>query len=68
MTFTKMFPTIVHFQMGNIVALSYLKKGGRTHNKILSNLAKEIWDYLLASSTKITMEYQPDVLNQEADF
>lgn len=42
--------------------------GRRTHNKILSSLAKEIWDYLLANGITITVEYLPGVLNQEADF
>ena len=62
MTFTKMFPTakVVYLQIDNIVAHSYLKKMGGSHNKILSNLAKETFT--------ITAEYLPRFASQEADF
>ena len=38
MTFTKMFPVVkvVHLQMGNMVAFSYIKKMEGTHNKVIS--------------------------------
>ena len=70
MTFTKMFPTakVVYLQIDNIVAHSYLTKMGGSHNKILSNLAKETWVYLLANGITITAEYLPRFASQEADF
>ena len=33
----------------------------------MSDLAKEIWDYLLASRTVVTVEYLPGTLNVEAN-
>ena len=68
----KIFPQakIIHLQMDNIVALPYIAKmgggGGGTHNKDLSQLAKEIWDYLLVNRIMITVEYLPGTLNVEA--
>ena len=40
MTFTKMFPDVkvVHLKMDNMVALSYIKKSGGTHNKVHSEI------------------------------
>ena len=53
--------------MDNMVTL--IPKGnGEANNKILSDLAKSIWDYLLANGIMITVEYLPRVLNQESDF
>ena len=43
-------------------------KDGGTHNKVLSDINKEIWDYLLAKGITITAEYLPGALNKEADF
>ena len=39
-----------------------------THNKVLSDISKEIWDYLLSKGITITVEHLPGVLNQEADL
>ena len=41
---------------------------GKNPNKVLSDIRREIWDYLLLKETTITVEYLPGVLNQEADF
>ena len=58
-----------YLQMDNMLALSYTKKmGGGTHNKIVSGLAKEIWDYLKVNRIMITVECLPCILNKEADF
>lgn len=64
MIFTKMFPTamVVHLQVGSTVALSYLNMMG-DHNKIISNLVKKIWDYLLANGITNTVQYLLGVLN-----
>ena len=34
----------VHIQMNNIVALTYLLRMGRTSNKEILDLSKEIWE------------------------
>ena len=58
----------IHLQMDNIVSLSYIVEMWGTHNKVLSYITKEIWDYFLLKEMAITVEYLPGVLNQEADF
>lgn len=63
-----MFPDVkvVHLQMVNMVVLSYIKKmvggGGGNHNKVLSGLAKEIWDYLIVNRITITTKYLTGIL------
>ena len=54
--------------MNNIVTLSYLVKMGVTHSKALSDISKEIWDYLLAKGITITAEYLPGAINKKANF
>ena len=44
----------IHFQIDNTIALSYLVKMGRSTNKYLIKLAKEIWKYLLHHGITIT--------------
>ena len=41
---------------------------GGTHNKVLSDISKKIWDYSLSKGIIITAEYLPGALNKEADF
>ena len=53
--------------MDSIVSLSYLIKIGRTRNKYLTVLRKEIWDYLLRKEITITAEYLTGLLSVEAD-
>ena len=73
LTLSKILPQakISHLQMEDIAALSYIAKvaggGGGIHNKCLSDLAKEIWDYLLANGIMITKECLPKTLNVEVD-
>ena len=38
-----------------------------TRHKILSGLAKEIWDYLLNNGVMITVEYLSGIFNLEVD-
>ena len=61
LTLTRMHPLSqsIHLQMDNVIALSHLVKMGGTHNKVLSNISKQIWDYLLAKGITITTEYPP---------
>ena len=70
LTFTYMHPQVhsIHLQTDNMVALSYIVKMGGTHSKVLSDISKEIWDYLLSKGITITVEHLPGVLNQEADL
>ena len=42
--------------MDNLDAFSYLVKMWGTHNKVLSYIGKEIWDYLMAKSITTTAE------------
>ena len=51
----------------NIVALPYLMKMGG-HIIVLSELSKEIWDYLIENGVMNTAEYLPRAINKEADF
>ena len=57
-SFTRMHPSVqsIHLQMDNLVAFSCLGGAGATHNKVLSYISKEIWDYLLAKVITITAE------------
>ena len=34
----------IHLQIDNIVGLLYIVKNGGTHDKILSDVSKDIWD------------------------
>ena len=57
-TFTQMHPSAqsMHLQMDNLDAFSYLVRMWDTHNKVLSYIGKEIWDYLMAKSITTTAE------------
>ena len=56
-------------QIDNMAALSYLAKmrGGGTRSQELLQVAKEIWDYLLANRIAVTAEYLPSSLNIQED-
>ena len=70
LTFIRMHSEVksIDLQMDNIMGLSYIVKMGVTHNKVSSDISKEIWDFLLLQEITITVEYLPGVLNQETDF
>ena len=62
---------IIHLQIDNMTALSYLVKmggGGGTRNQELIQISKEIWDFLLSRQITITAEYLPSSLNVIADW
>ena len=44
------------------------KNGGGTRSPELLQVAKEIWDYLLANGIAVTAEYLPSSLNIQADW
>ena len=58
----------IHFQIDNTTILSYVVKIGRTKNKYLMELPKEIWKYLLHHGITITAEYLPSSMDVEADW
>ena len=64
--------TAIHIQIDNMTVLSYLVKrgagGGGTRSPKLLQVAKEIWDYLLADGIAVTIEYLPSSLNIQADW
>ena len=60
--------TVIHLQIDNMTALSYLVKMGGSLNPELLQVAKEIWDYLLANGIAVTAEYLPSSLNIQADW
>ena len=69
LTFTKNLSNlIIHIQMGNIFALSYLLKMGGTHSLELLSISMSIWHYLLSHGIIITTEYLPSKLNVQADW
>lgn len=50
--------------MDDMVTLTFNMKIRGTHNQTLSNLAKELWDYLLLNGITITVELLLRTLNQ----
>ena len=63
--------TAIHIQIDNMTVLFYLVKrgaGGGTRSPKLLQVAKEIWDYLLADGIAVTIEYLPSSLNIQADW
>ena len=69
LTFTKgKSVTAIHLQIDNMTTLSYLVKMGGTRSPELLQVAKEIWDYLLANRIAVTAEYLPSSLNIQADW
>jgi len=69
MTFVRIFPEVkaVHIQTDNMTALSYLVKMGGTKSLVLTQLSKELWEFILAQGITITAEHLPGKLNVEAD-
>ena len=60
--------TTIHLQIDNMTALFYLVKMGGTRSQELLQVAKEIWDCLLASRIAVTAEYLPSSLNIQTDW
>ena len=60
--------TVIHLQIDNMTALSYLVKMGGTLSPELLQVAKEIWDYLLANGKAVTAEYLPSSLSIHTDW
>ena len=60
--------TVIYLKMGNLTVVSYLVKMGGTRSQELLQVAKEIWDYLLANRIAFTAENLPSILNIQADW
>ena len=58
---------VIHLQVGNMVALTYLLKMGGFQNLKLVQL-KEIWDHLLQCGITLTAEYLPSKLNVTVEW
>ena len=58
----------LHFQMNNIVALTYFLKMGSTKNLQMVCLSKKIRKLLLRKKVTVTAEYLPSALNKHADI
>ena len=69
MTFSKIHSDVkaIHIQTDNVVALTYLKKMGGTKSSVLTQVSKEIWEFLLKHQIVITVEHLPGKQNVEAD-
>ena len=52
----------VHMKVDNLTALSYLTKMGGTKSPIMTQISKEIWEYILDRQITITAEYIPSHL------
>jgi hypothetical protein len=57
----------VHFRADNVTAVAHINKMGGTRSKILTDIAKEIWDFCLQRKILISAEHLPGVMNVEAD-
>ena len=69
LTFTKdKSVTVIHLQIDNMTALSYLVKLEGTRSQELLQITKEIWNYLLANRIAVTADYLPNSLNIQADW
>ena len=55
-------------QYDSSVLLGKKGGGGGTRSPKLLQVAKEIWDYLLADGIAVTIEYLPSSLNIQADW
>ena len=57
----------VLLRMDNRSAVSYINKMGGTHSRILSSIARDLWEWCFAKNIVIRAEYLPGLANTEAD-
>ena len=55
-------------KMDNVTAVTYVNKIGGTKSSILTDIAKDLWEYCLAKKITLTAEHFPEFLNQTADW
>ena len=53
--------------MDNVTAVAYINRMGGTHSLLLSQLAKDLWDWCLSHNVLIKAQYLPGVQNVHAD-
>lgn len=58
----------IHLKMDNTTAVTYVNKMGGTKSPILTNIAKDLWEYCLERKITLTAEHLPGSLNQTADW
>lgn len=58
----------IHLKMDNTTAVTYVNKMGGTKSPILTNIAKDLWEYCLERKITLTAEHLPGSLNQTADL
>ena len=58
----------IHLKMDNVTAVTYVNKMGGTKSPILTEIAKDLWEYCLAKKITLTAEHLPGFLNQTADW
>ena len=69
LTFSKKFNLkSVHFQVDDMIALSYLMKIEGTQNKEMIFISKEIWEFTMSKEIMLTAEYLPGRLNVRVDW
>lgn len=57
----------IHLQTDSMVALTYLVNMGGTSNSKMTQLSKEIWEFLLNKGITITVEHLPGVQIVQAE-
>lgn len=68
LTFTRIHKVkSIHLQIDNKCALTYLLKQGGKSNRVMNDIAKEIWQFLIKNKITISAEYIPSQLNIQAD-
>jgi hypothetical protein len=53
--------------MDNVTAVTYINKMGGTHSRLLSQLAKNLWDWCLSHNVLLSAQYIPGIQNIQAD-
>ena len=58
----------VHLKMDNTTAVAYVNKMGGTKSPILTQVAKNMWEFCLSREITLTAEHLPGLQNQTADM
>ena len=58
----------IHLKMDIVTAVTYVNKMRGTKSPILTENAKDLWEYCLAKKITLTAEHLPGFLNQTADW
>jgi hypothetical protein len=55
------------FYQIHVTAVTYINKMGGTHSRLLSQLAKNLWDWCLSHNVLLSAQYIPGIQNIQAD-